>query len=991
MKALRIALVVILSAVLAPNLWAGPADDLLEKGDQEFSVSRFDKAAEIYEKILKDYPSFTLRDSVQLQLGRAYLFDGDYTKSIAAFKPLFETGRSKQMAEQAQYYLPLAQFFAASQPDLKEGASHKLFKDAAEGFSKYLKGSGDYKQEALFYRGLAYYSMGAWAKAQADLQKMVNDYRDSPSHAEYIYRLGLAYSGQAQELMGSDDTLKQSLPVVKKAVEIYEQITPEKSEVVSNQAQFSKANLLFTHANRTNDKEALPTVLEEYRKIRSRDEMVPVVQKAIDGLEQENRRAALSNNKAAQEEIQERRSRLLSRLDALKNGPDPALRAFNQMGQSYRQMGQFDEARMLFRRIEPFAEGDLKKNVMIQTILSLALQGKVKEADAGLRDFLKKYPGDKAAESISFLIGRALMDDNKFEEAIKQFNQSLKDYPKGTYAIQAALDKSAALVALGKGDQAAQVLENLSKENQGTAIGARADFTIGMAHVDKQDFVKAAEAFQRVLDNNKGETFHESAGERLGFSYLSAGKYEEAIAALQDFLKKFPKAQVAPNAMYYIALSQHRSKKEDDAIATVKQLATDYPDSQIAPFALDYLAATIYGMKQPEKMKESYEIIFAKFPEATQAIKGRRVLADYYKKKRNYEEAKKQYEAITKLNNPDQSAYARTMLGDMMYRAAQEMGNYPRFTDEQKKQFDDYLKQSETSFQDVGIQHPESKQLSSAISGLYQVAKLRRKFDLVDDAGLQRYFDEMAALMKDPNAKAQVELAKAAWPYEQGDYPDALIMYEEVIKNNPGVSLGNEDTRRYGDLLLKNNKPDEAIAVFQSLEERSDPRDVRALAEVYYGLGSAYFDKKDYAKAKENLEKFTTKDYGWYPNRGLAMIMLGQIAAAEGDSTKAKKILGETARSQTNSGEVKARALIALGDILAKENMMVPDPKDPSKLNAAACYERAEVIIGLSDPPLGLKALEKAKKMYEEASRAKALERVNQKIQTEYKDVEPEK
>ncbi len=216
-------------------------------------------------------------------------------------------------------------------------------------------------------------------------------------------------------------------------------------------------------------------------------------------------------------------------------------------------------------------------------------------------------------------------------------------------------------------------------------------------------------------------------------------------------------------------------------------------------------------------------------------------------------------------------------------------------------------------------------------------------------------------------------------------------MYQEVMKNNPGVNLGTEDTRRFGDLLLKNNKPDEAIATFQALEERSDPRDVRALAEVYYGLGSAYFEKKDYAKAKENLEKFNTKDFGWYPNRGLAMIMLGKIAAAQGDSTTAKKILGTTARSQTNSGEIKARALIALGDLLAKENMMVPDPKDPSKLNAAACYERAEVIIGLSDPPLGRKALDKAKKMYEEAGRAKALERVNKKIETEYQGVQPEK
>lgn len=970
------------SSVLAQ----GP-EPLAEQGNDQFNRQNFAEAAKLYDELLTKYPTFALRDSIRLQLGRAYIFSGQFAKAVEAMTPLLETGRNPEVAAAAQYYIPLAQLFTGAQPGLPEAEMKDLVTKAAEGFTKYLEKDGDFKQDALYYRGLAYVQLQDWSKAQSDLQTMVNTYRSSSSHPEYLYRLGMAHSGEAQQLLRKEETFPQARAKVEQAVKVFDEVSPEKSEVVSNQAQFAKANLLFVFANLTRDKEMLPDVLEEYRFVRSRNEMLPLIQKDLTALELANRAAVQRNDQRTMNEISERRSRLLSRKEELEEGDDPAIRAYLQMGQSFQSMGQFDEARLLFRRIEPFVQDDLQKQVSIEVIKTLALQGKVKQADKGLDAFLQKYPGDPLAESVSFFIGNALLEDQKYQEAILQFERSLKDYPEGPTAINASLGKAAALVQLGRADEAAGVLETLSTSKAGTELGAQADFNIGEAYMGEQKFAKAVEAYQRVLDNPKGTGFREAALIKKGLALLTAGENEKAIEVYRDYLKEYPDNENAPTAYYYIVLAQDRLGQKADAEATVAELVAKFPDNKLAPFALFYQGNNMYA-RDPAKQQASFKTLFTKFPDAPQVPQARGTLAKFFQTEQDYDKAAEQYREIEKLGNPAMSAFALTALGAMRYQQADAMGNYPVFTEAQKKEFQDYLLKSEEAFLDVGIKYPETDRLTNAISGLTQVAKLRRKFDIISDAEMLRFFDEKAAVMKDPNARTQLELAKAAWPYEQGDFGTAMVIYSEVLGKNPQVSLGADDSKRYGDLLIRDGKADEAVALFEDLKARTPSNQIRTLWEIDYGLGMAFLAKEDYPHAKQHLQKFESDpQYVHYPNRDDALIGLGTIYANEGDATKAKATLGKIANSPHSRGLAKAKALMAMAKVLEKEGANVPDPKDTARLNAVACYMRAEILIGLSHKELAKRCLLEAQRLYRAAGNTQEVASLQQRIDSQYAGV----
>jgi len=989
-KAVRIALFLLFGAV-APVFAQGGAQPLIEKANDLFQRQKFKEAAEVYAKVLKDYPTNLSRDLVHLELGRAYIYDAQYANAVTALTPLLEDGRNKEAALQATFFIPLAQFLQGKQPDVPTDKKKELFTQAVEGFNKYLEGTGEQKQEAQFYRGLSYLDLKDWAKAQADFQKLVNTYRGSDSHPTYVYYLGRSYWGEALEKLNVDDPEKAKLaaPTVEKAITVWKDLTPQTSEIFSNQAQFDKSVLLFVQANQTEDTSKLPMVLSEYRKVRSRDEMVPILEKAISDLQKAYGQAAVANNRRAMMEIQERLALLNSQLSGLKEGVDPAIQAYLQMGVSFMQMGQIDEARMLLRRIQPIVEDKIQKQVTIEIIKSLAMQGAAKQADEGLDKFLKDHPGDEMAESVSMLIGNALLEQGKYQEAIQQFDRSMKDFPEGRAFVAATVGKSTALVKSGNPTAATSVLEELSKSKAGTAIGAQADYSIGEANFDLGQYDKAVEAFRRVLDNPKGTGYREGVYFKIGETQMAAGKFEDAVATYREYLKEFPTAAAAPNAYFLIASAQYQNKQPAEAAKTIDELVKAFPKSDLAPRGLLFLGESVYGTGNAAEMIKAYERLFKEYPDTPFVIRARYLLAHYYNTIRDYEKAREQYNALIAMNNPEYSSFALSALGKMLTKAANGMGRYQVFTAAQKTEFEGYLDEAEAAFQKVGTTYPQTKYLSDSISGLYDIAELRKDAGLYTDADAQRFFDEKAALMSDPNARSQIELAKAAWPYdEKGDMVASYALYDAAIKANPSVlnAMGREDARRYGALLILNNRTDDAIALFENLKMRY-PKDARAQWEVDYGLGSAYLAKKDYARAEGYLKKFEDNSHARYAQKDLALIGYATVLAQTGKPSDAISILGKVARSRSNSGAVKAQALVSMARILEATGKAVPPASDQKALNAAHCYSRAERLVGLSDKPLGKWLLEQEEALYTKAGMTKEAAEVAARIAKKYAGV----
>ncbi len=115
---------------------------------------------------------------------------------------------------------------------------------------------------------------------------------------------------------------------------------------------------------------------------------------------------------------------------------------------------------------------------------------------------------------------------------------------------------------------------------------------------------------------------------------------------------------------------------------------------------------------------------------------------------------------------------------------------------------------------------------------------------------------------KTENIEANMELAKCAALYEQGQYKSAIDgdrargipALKDIADKYSGTSAGEEARLMLGNCYLYTNQLDNAIAAYQSASPNGDMLKAGVLA----GLGAAYEGKKEYGKAAEYFEKSAT-------------------------------------------------------------------------------------------------------------------------------------
>ena len=127
---------------------------------------------------------------------------------------------------------------------------------------------------------------------------------------------------------------------------------------------------------------------------------------------------------------------------------------------------------------------------------------------------------------------------------------------------------------------------------------------------------------------------------------------------------------------------------------------------------------------------------------------------------------------------------------------------------------------------------------------------------------------------------------------KQGNYKEALNYYnisfkaEEEFGGKDGVSVSSQ---RLGELYLLQRNYDHALFNFQRALDITNKNDLSKSAPILYSISKVYYEKGDYAKAKENANRsleiaLKNKKYASAKD---ASLMLSQVYAAEDDYQKA--------------------------------------------------------------------------------------------------------
>ena len=232
-------------------------------------------------------------------------------------------------------------------------------------------------------------------------------------------------------------------------------------------------------------------------------------------------------------------------LAAIRMYPDsPSIDyAYYQLGQSYLKDGDNSEA---YKAFEGLIKALPHSSLADDAQFALGwINFQRKEYGESIKEFntlIKTYANSELLPRTYYSLGDSYYNMQQYVAAEKSYHEVLRQFPKSPYVGDALNGIQYCLSALGKEDEAVDVLDEFAKENPNSTIGEE-------------------------LQLKKGDLlFHEK-------------KYSEAVAVYRGFADKYPASKLLANAQYALAKC-YRLQGSPDEAALAFERAAQTPNAQ---------------------------------------------------------------------------------------------------------------------------------------------------------------------------------------------------------------------------------------------------------------------------------------------------------------------------------------------------------------------------------------------------------------------------
>lgn len=911
---------------ISTSAHAQTANEIGTAGLDALNAGDYPKAITNFEKFIKDFADSPNLDVVRYSLGLSYLYAGENAKAAQMLEKVVDSKSADLEPLKPEILFFIAQAYLAQASALPDGAEKTaLLQKTIAGINNLLAKfpNSDRKTEALMTRAKIYLQAKDFANAQKDLESLRSiDNPDIKTETDYF--LGYAYAQQAAALL-DDFKKEEAAEMIQKARDTYKVLTQSSNFAIANDAAFQLANLDF--ADRKFDE-----ARAGFRALRSKKEIVANVQARVDKLRADVQAAPDANTKqflsrqlqAAQQKLQD-----------VKANPELAVQAMIRIADTYLAEKKYNEARVVLRHVEPFADETQKKVIAINVIITLALQGKADKAQAASTAFESKYPKDPMGETIDFVIGQALSQQGRFDEALQALDRSQKNFPNSRVAAQIPLVKNQIYISQGKVEEAIKSLDKtiedaekgvlkISPDAIDQAKRLRAVTLFGMKKTDE-----AIAAMKALQASTKSEAVRQDATYQIASMLYNSGKLEDAVKALTEYIAKYPAAPNAPTSQFQIILGNAKLSKPDEAVAAAREYIAKYPDNPQAVRAYEQIWGIYKTQKKIDEMLAAQDEMAKAYPDSEYLVPTyfqRGATLQEQKKmdeaKAAYEKALAQYKRLAAASNPgvqnpairSNAAFSMIRLAGIDLSAAKALGNPAALDEAAKKTFQEATAKASTGFANTVRTFPEAdKAIPIALNSMAEVSKLKIAAGISQKADALIEFSQLAGSVQDPALRLQVNMAQAALAYDLGLVTQSLEFYEKAI-NDPNAKPTWMDLERYGNALQNAKQYDKAFKVFERISTQS-AGDTKAEPVALYGMGAALQEKGDiagasgyYTKLKEKFPKSPKVVDAEYGN-GLAQ-------AADKKYEEAFKTWRGVLANPLASTEAKAKSMLAYGKTL---------------------------------------------------------------------------
>lgn len=946
---------------------AQTADSLGKEGQEAFAAGNYEEAAKKFQEFIQQFP-----DQPTVDVARYFAGLSLYAlqKNAEAIPLLLAASQTKNedlnqgdnnIVPDCLFYLAKA-YQALGSTLTVPSEKNDAFKKSVETYNQLLEKFPDsgLKSEALLGRAVTFVQLREFARAQTDLEALKAADPNNPLNADIDYMLGYVFSEQAQALV-NEFKQDEANEVIARARTIYTQLAESPNLAVANEARFQLGNLLF---NEQRFEEARKT----FRTIRSKNEIIASQEEIVRRLQTEVQGAT---NKAARDQLTRALQRERDKLNEAKTNPELAVSALLRIGDTFMAERLFDQARVMFRYAQPFAEEEQKKAIEVQIIISLALQGKANKANEAFAKFRSQFPNDPVAETVEFSIGVAQLQQGRFEEALKSFNESLKNFPESRVAPQVPSMIARTYLSMNKPDDAIKSYDDfISRAEKGelkvppeTIERARKDQAFALFQVGRAD--EAIAAMKKLSETARTEDVRQDAAYQTGTFLMRGSKFAEAGAAFQDFVQKYPEHPLAPTAAFTLVTVKERLNKPDESIAAARAFLEKFKAHPLAPRAYERIWKSHLARKEYEPMKAAQAELFAAFPDSEFTVFALWDQAKVLEDEKDlpgamaaYSKVYDQFAALkAKGSASAENTTVRSFAGFALNRAAtirqriiRDLGNPANLDEAGLAQWKELNNVTLADMEKVITQTREPRAIQNALRLLNETLIAQVNTNQIQRADAINLLSRLAGGAT-PDVALQIQIARATLAFDLGLRQQAVEYYAQAM-NNPDAKPSWQDLERYGDILLESNQWDEALKVFTRIQTEFS-QDKASAPVAIYGIAAAQLGQGKVAEAGELFKKLKT-DFPNSPRVYDAAYGEGLGLAQKGEFEKAFELWRDVLRNPRASNRIKARTLVSYGEALLQmaEKNITPEeskrtdgkPPTPTRELAVSYFNRVDLL-----------------------------------------------
>ena len=520
------------------------------------------------------------------------------------------------------------------------------------------------------------------------------------------------------------------------------------------------------------------------------------------------------------------------------------------------------------------------------------------EASSCFAAIMQQFPAWPQTNDVWRLQSVCLHHQKQYEQSLTLCDAFLARFPADSRKAEVAFVKAENLFLLNRLDPAATAYLAIAAASPDQPSADIALFRITLIHYKTNAWEKAVESGQSLLQRQpKGDLFAPLAF-LVGDAAFRLEHWSRAATNLAVFVRQstMGKEENLDTALTELGVSHLKQARTNEALEQFAAVATRFPQSRHTPLALGETGRLRYERGEWVPARQALEALLTGFREAPQ-----RAAAEYYlgwiaRAEKKQDEAARRFETVMTTYPKDPLAPDAAFQRGLLYLALDKYSEANAAFDQLLQRFPNHPRADLALFS-MGIALARTQKWQAAAAVLQQY---REKYPKAEND--DRVLYELAWCEKGLNRPAE-----------------AAKRYQALITAHPLSDLVVKSRTEMSELSFDAKEYDKTIAeLTRSLEGLKDGK---LREEVVYRLGSAHFNKGDWAAAAGVLETFLA-EFKTSPLLASAFFQAGEARLRLGENATARAHFaaavvaaqGASKPPQVADPKVHESALLRLGE-----------------------------------------------------------------------------